>query len=417
MRSRRFSLGITLAAVIALVNIGAAPRAAAQQFQILYNFAFNSGSFAGVTFDSSGNLYGTTSGGGAYSNGTVYELSPQAGGGWTQTILHSFNDNDVDGYEPYAGLAMDSAGNLYGTTRLGGSQNEGTAFELIPEGGGVWAEKVLHSFGSKSGDGTFPYSNPILDSAGNVYGTTQQGGSYRSGTVFELTHSASGWAEKVLHSFNPGEGDGYNPYAGLIFDSAGNLYGTTYACNCSYGNLGTVFELKHASSGGWSEKVLHSFVENGVDGTYPYAGLIIDTAGNLYGTTAKGGTGTANCGDGCGTVFKLTHLTGSIWKETILHNFAEDTADGGFPVGSLSFDAAGNLYGTTTVGGTFNDGTVFELKPGTAGSWTEIVLHSFDEGDGDGPSGAVTLDASGNLYSTALGGSANDGGNVFEIIP
>jgi uncharacterized repeat protein (TIGR03803 family) len=403
-----------MVAVIALINISAPSPALAQQFQVLYNFSFNSAPLAGVIFDSAGNMYGTTSNG-TSTCGTVYELSQQAGGVSTQTILHSFNNNSSDGCQPYAGLALDSAGNLYGTTRLGGSQNEGTAFELSLVGG-VWTEKVLHSFGSKSGDGTFPYSNPILDSAGNVYGTTQQGGSYRSGTVFELTHSASGWAEKVLHSFNPGAGDGYNPYAGLVFDSVGNLYGTTYACNCSYNNLGTVFELKHAASGGWSERVLHSFVENGVDGTYPYAGLTIDSAGNLYGTTAKGGTGTTNCGDGCGTVFKLTHLTGGTWKETILHNFAEDATDGGFPVGSLSFDTRGNLYGTTTVGGAFNDGTVFELTL-NAGTWNEIVLHSFNQGDGDGPSGAVTLDASGNLYSTAVGGSANDGGNIFEITP
>jgi uncharacterized repeat protein (TIGR03803 family) len=416
MRSKKFSVGVTAVALISLIIILGEPSSAvAQQFQILYNFTFNSAPLAGVIFDGAGNMYGTTSNG-TSTCGTVYEVSPQAGGGWMQTILHSFSNNSTDGCQPYAGLALDSAGNLYGTTRLGGSQNEGTAFELTPQGGGVWAEKVLHSFGSKSGDGTFPYSNPILDSAGNVYGTTQQGGAYRSGTVFELTHSASGWAEKVLHSFNPNQGDGYNPYAGLVFDSAGNLYGTTYACNCSYNNLGTVFELKHAASGGWSEKVLHSFVENGVDGTYPFAGLSIDTAGNLYGTTAKGGTGTANCGDGCGTVFKLTHLTGVIWKETILHNFAEDATDGGFPVGSLSFDAHGNLYGTTTFGGTFNDGTVFELTL-NAGAWNETILHSFDQGDGDGPSGAVVLDALGNLYGTAVGGSANDGGNVFQITP
>ena len=416
MQSRKFSLGLTAAGLIALINIGAPSPAVAQQFQLLYNFSFNSAPFAGVIFDAAGNLYGTTADGGTYSNGTVYELSPQAGGGWAQTILHSFNNNSVDGYEPYAGLAMDSTGNLYGTTRLGGSQNQGTAFELSLEGG-VWVEKVLHSFGSKSGDGTFPYSSLILDSAGNVYGTTQQGGSYRSGTVFELTRAAGGgWSERVLHSFNPNQGDGYNPYAGLVMDSGGNLYGTTYACNCSYSNLGTVFVLKRGASGGWSEKVLHSFVENGVDGTYPYAGLAIDPGGNLYGTTAKGGTGTANCGDGCGTVFKLTHLTGGIWKETILHNFAENATDGGFPVGSLSFDARGNLYGTTTFGGSFNDGTVFELTL-QAGAWNEILLHSFDQGDGDGPYGALVLDASGNVYGTAVGGSANDGGNVFEITP
>jgi uncharacterized repeat protein (TIGR03803 family) len=411
MRSKKFYIGVTVAAVIALLSFVAPSPAVAQEFQILYNFAYNSGPIAGVIFDSAGNLYGTTTGGGSYSYGTVYELSPQTGGGWTQTILHSFNNNLVDGYEPYAGLAMDSAGILYGTTRAGGGQDDGTVFELTPEGGGVWTETVLHSFGSSSTeDGISPLSTPVLDSAGNLYGTTLEGGTGRSGTVFELVHGATRWEEKIIHNFVPdaaGDG-GFNPRAGVILDAAGNLYGTTSACTCSYTNQGTVFELKR-TGGAFAEKVLHYFYDNGSDGYNPVAALTFDAEGNLYGTTYAGGISP-------GTVFELSPAASGKWKEKVIHNFADNGTDGGGPAASVTFDTRGNLYSTTSVGGTYNSGTVFELTPGTGGDWSEIVLQSFDEGDGDGPNG-ITLDSSGNLYSTALGGSANDGGNVFEITP
>jgi len=391
------------------------PSAVGQEFQILYSFSYNSGPFGGVIFDTAGNLYGTTSYGTTFS-GTVYELSPQTGGGWTETTLHSFNDNSDDGYQPYAGLAMDSAGNLYGTTRVGGDHGEGTVFELTPGADGTWTETILHSFGSSSADGTYPYSTPALDSAGNLYGTTFEGGTGgNNGTVFKLARGPNGWEEKVIHTFAPnaaGDG-GYNPYAGVILDASGNLYGTTTSCSCSYANRGTVFELKLNANGTYAEEVLHYFYSNGVDGYDPVASLVFDAKGNLYGTTNEGGS------SGAGTVFELSPTSSGKWREKILHNFTNNGTDGVGPAASVTFDMSGNLYSTTVGGGPQEYGTVFELTPTGTGTWNETILYSFVDGGGNGddPSSPITLDALGNLYSTALGGGANGGGNVFEITP
>jgi uncharacterized repeat protein (TIGR03803 family) len=226
-------------------------------------------------------------------------------------------------------------------------------------------------------------------------------------------HGATRWEEKVIHNFVPNaQGDGgFNPRAGVILDAAGNVYGTTEACTCSYTNQGTVFELKR-TGGAFAEKVLHYFYNNGVDGFNPVASLVFDAKGNLYGTTNQGGIG-------AGTVFELSPTPSGNWKEKILHNFTGGTTDGSGPVASVTFDSHGNLYGTTVGGGPQEYGTVFELTPAGNGTWNETILYSFINGGGygDNPSSPVTLDASGNLYSTALGGSAYAGGNVFEITP
>ena len=416
MGNKACPLRLTLAD-IALAFLGAANHADAQTFSVLYNLASNSGPYGGVVFDSAGNLYGTTSGGGTYSGGTVYELSPQAGGGWTETILHSFNNTlpPVDGCSPFAGLAIDSAGDLYGTTRACGSQGGGTVFELTPGSNGVWTETILHDFSINSSreDGSQPYSTPVLDSAGNLYGTTLEGGAGLEGTVFELERGVRGWQEKVIYSFVPdAEGDGgYLPYAGVTLGTDGNIYGTTSSCTCSFINRGTVFELVRNGGTVVGEKVLHYFYQNTGDGFTPLAPVVFDAKGNLYGTTSVGGS------YGYGTVFELSLAANGKWKEKILHDFSDTTADGAFPVANVTFDAHGNIYGTTTQGGTYGYGTVFELSPTGTGTWIETILQNFDEGDGDGPSGSLTFDSLGNLYSTALGGSANDGGNVFEVTP
>ena len=279
-----------------------------------------------------------------------------AGGAWTEKVLHNFNHNGTDGYWPIASPILDAAGNLYGTTFQGGAYDLGTVFELTPTGGG-WTETVLHTFSGYT-DGGSPWAGLVFDTAGNLYGTTPYGGDYYAGTVFELTPTAGGgWTKQVLHSFSPDCTDGYEPYAGLIFDTAGNLYGTTsaggtYSCNGSQG--GTVFELTPTEGGGWTETVLHSFNSNGTDGIIPYASLVFDTAGNLYGTTVSGGT------YNYGTVFKLSPGEGG-WTETVLHTF--NGTDGAAPYAGLIRDAAGNLYGTTFLGGAYGGGTVFELTP------------------------------------------------------
>ena len=361
-------------------------------------------------------------------------MSPIAGGGWTETVLHSFG-NGTDGYGPNAGVILDAAGNLYGTTEGGGTHSQGTVFKLSPSEGGGWTETVLHNFGNGTEAGAaYPAAGLIFDAAGNLYGTSVLGGTYYSsstegGTVFELTPTVGGvWKETVLHSFGSGT-DGNAPVAGVILDAAGNLYGTTEfggtnLCGIpqNYG-CGTVFKLTPNAVGGWTETVLHNF-GNGTDGWDVIVGLIMDAAGNLYGTTVEGGIPTSNGG----IVFELTPAADGSWTETVLHSFG-GVPDGEHPFSLVIFDAAGNLYGTTGYGGIYDWGTGFELTPNAGGGWTETVLYSFcsqnDCTDGSIPLGSLVLDAAGNLYgTTGYGGTPRqcDGpvlgcGTVFELRP
>jgi uncharacterized repeat protein (TIGR03803 family) len=425
MRGKRLSIRLTaaLAMFAATLLLVASTFAAAQlQEEVLHSFQ-NDGTDGidpgpGLISDGAGNLYGTTSVGGTHNWGTVFELSPAAGGGWTEKVLYSFA-SVPDGSWPMSALIFDAAGNLYGTTLSGGTNNGGTVFELSPDGGGGWTEKVLHNFGIGGIDGDEPQAGLIFDAAGNLYGTTGRGGGTFYGTVFELSpDGGGGWTEQVLHSFGAGT-DGAFPYAGLIFDAAGNLYGTTYEGGafdtCAAEGCGTVFELMPAAGGNWTEKVLYSFDYNSGGGIAPSANLIFDGAGNLYGTTSSGYYGDSN-----GTVFELSPTAGGNWTEQVLHSFGSGT-DGNNPVGSLIFDFAGNLYGTTAWGGTFSSclngcGTVFELMPAAGGNWTEQVLHNFaDVPDGSWPHSALIFDTAGNLYGTTLLGGNSAHGTVFEI--
>jgi len=248
----------------------------------------------------------------------------------------------------------------------------------------------------------------IRDSADKFYGTAGSGGPYNNGTVFQLTRGANdSWTGSVLYGFG-GSGDGYAP-GSLIFGPGRSLYGTTSGGG-THGDFGTVFQLTPEKNGTWSEKVLHSF--NGQDGGDPQAGvLVLDAAGNLYGTALFGGA------FGGGVAFELVRGANGKWTRKTLHNFGNGN-DGAGPSSELVFDSAGNLYGTTANGGAFNQGTVFELTPGTNGGWTERVLHTFGNGqDGAEPIGGMIFDASGNLYGTTFNGGAHNGGTVFEITP
>jgi uncharacterized repeat protein (TIGR03803 family) len=306
---------------------------------------------AALIIDALGNLYGTTSAGGAYGSGTVFELSP-SGSKWTERVLHSFGSHANDLGDPEGSLVFDGSGNLYGTGLFGGtSQNYGGVFEL-KRSGTKWQERVIYGFTGGS-DGGRPGANLIWDSAGNLYGTTFGGGSTNCsfpgcGVVFELTPGSSGnWTEAVLHSFG-GATDGFQPRCGLIFDTAGNLYGTTYSGN-------TVFELMH-STGGWVFNLLHTF--GGSDGELPAAGVVLDTAGNLFGTTLEGGD------TGAGVVFELSQSGGS-WTETILHSF--NAKAGEYPVAGLLLNQ-GVFYGTAEAGGlgypaNSGYGVVFSITP------------------------------------------------------
>jgi uncharacterized repeat protein (TIGR03803 family) len=413
---RRTAMLVLLAANL----FAGASRAAAQHASVLFSFAGDqktaNGPLAGLIFDTSGNLYGTTLGGGN-GTGTVFELTPVAGGGWTEKTLYSFGvSGSGDGNYPGAGLVFDAPGNLYGTTEEGGSGCNppgcGAVFELTPAANGEWTEKILYSFQANGTDGTFPRSSVVIDAQGNLYGTTFFGGPNNLGTVYELEPTVSGsWKEKTLHSFGNG-GDGQNPQASLILDASGNLYGTTTGdgpfLNGTYID-GTVFKLTRTASGGWKDEVLHSFgTEN--DGGFILNGLFVDAAGNLYGTTSNGGS------QGVGMVFELSPQAGGVWTTRILHNFTFGGTDGLSPVAGVIMDPVGNLYGTTQGGGPHNFGTAFELFPTAAGVYTEKILHTFHGADGFLPSAPLVFDTSGHLYGTTFLGGANFGGEVFEII-
>lgn len=420
--SVRFRLTVALFAVALLVT---GTRTVAQE-NVLYNFGANGTDgifpYASLIFDAHGNLYGTTYNGGISGDGTVFELTPKAGGGWTEKVLHSFNNNGKDGIDPQANLIFDVHGNLYGTTPNGGANGFGTVFELTPKAGGGWTEKVVHSFKFNGTDGMDPIAGLTVDAKGDLYGTTSEGGVFGAGTLFELTpKEGGGWGETLLHKFN-GK-DGISPQANLIFDAHGNLYGTTLIggdlAECDGSGCGTVFELLPKAGGGWTQQVLHSFINNGKDGINPQAGLILDTHGNLYGTTSAAGA------FGFGAVFELTPKAGGVWTEKILHSFNNNGTDGTYPQAGLILDATGNLYGTTVNGGDLADcnssgcGTAFELIPKAGGGWTEKILHSFNNNGTDGtyPQAGLILDTTGNLYGTTYQGGTNNDGTVFEITP
>jgi uncharacterized repeat protein (TIGR03803 family) len=338
-----------------------------------------------------------------------------------ESVLHTFGGTPAK--YPDSSLIADAAGNLYGTTTGGGSSDCfdgcGTVFKLSPISSG-FSYSVLYVF-KNAQEGDFASSNLIFDTVGNLYGTTELGGDNDAGNVFKLTPTASGrWTESVLYSFRAGD-DGSAPNGGIVFDGAGNLYGTTVAgggggCQPT-GGCGTVFELSPGSGGVWTETILHRFQDNGKDGNNPISGVIIDAPGNLYGTTFSGGTGTCNSGvTGCGTVFELSPSSGG-WTENVLYSF-QGGSDGDVAYGNVIFDSSGNLYGTTQRGGNLDCGAVFELTPNSGGNWAESLLYQFAcRKDGGYPATGVTLDAAGNLYGTA-GQSGEWGfGTIFKLVP
>jgi uncharacterized repeat protein (TIGR03803 family) len=358
----------------------------------------------GLITDGAGNLYGTTYYGGSQSFGAVFKLAPTATG-WTESLIHSFCTpaSCADGAYPTGGLIMDAAGNLYGTTDGGGNNNFGVVFKLTPGTTG-WTETVLYSFCTPAScaDGAYPTGGLIMDAAGNLYGTTVGGGGGNNGgVVFRLTPGNMGWTETVLYSFcsQSNCADGAFP-SGLVMDGEGNLYGTT-----GYGGSndnGTVFKLMPTSTG-WTETLLYIFCSysNCTDGKTP-SGLIMDEAGNLYGAAGAGK-------NGYGVIYKLTPGANG-WSETVLYDFCSQTdcVDGSGPSGNIIIDAAGNLYGTTVGGGGGNNGgVVFRLTPGNMG-WTETVLYSFCSQtncvDGLRPNSLI-MDAAGNLYGTTVLGA------------
>ena len=393
---------VALACII-LTLVGAA--SAQHGFKVLYQFVGSESGFApsgSPIFDAAGNLYGNLVNQDYPGTGLVYKLTPNPDGSWTMNELYAFTGG-ADGAAPEGDLARDAAGNLYGTSvDLYGGGAANVVFKLAPNSDGTWAESVLYSF-SGGADGGSPYSGVIRDAAGNLYGTTSSGGAYSAGTVFKLTPNPDGtWAESVLHSFSGGS-DGANPQAGVILDAAGNLYGTT-----PYGGAGggVVFKLTPNAEGTWTENVLYTFA-HARDGANPQAGVIFDAAGNLYGTTLRGGS------SGNGTVFELRQNSDGSWSERVLHPFAGGS-DGCFPEDGLTADHSGNLYGTTGNCGDNGYGVAFQLKRHKDGSWTSNVLREFQVMDGIAPARMI-FDSAGNLFGTTRYGGAYGYGTVFEI--
>lgn len=398
---------IALSLLILLsTTITAAP---AQTFSVLHEFTNGQDGGepqAGLSTDRAGSFYGTASTGGntggACSNqnphgcGTVFKLS-RTGSGWIFTTLYTFSG--PDGANPLTRVIVGPDGSLYGTTANGGSANVGVVFNLRPPPvpckttSCPWKETVLYTF-QGSTDGAEPtFGDLVFDGAGNIYGTTPHGGQGDNGTVYKLTRSNGGWTETVLYRFQGGSRDGAIPYAGLVFDQAGNLWGAT-GYGGSY-NDGTIYQLVPAG-GGWTENVVYDF-HGGAEGANPYGGLIFDQFGNLYGATF-GSNGTPV------EVYELSPFAGS-WTYNALHSF--NTNQG--VLGALAMDADGSLYGTMYSGVP----EVFRLTPSNGG-WT---LTGSWGGVGDNPCGNVIFDGSGDLYTTTQGGGSGEVGLVFEITP
>ena len=388
--------------------------------------------------DSRGNLYGTTAVGGSFGIGAVFEMTFSRSGGWNEQMIYSFpsGGHTVNGTPIVttlpSSLILDAAGNLYGEEWGGGFRNAGTVYELSPATDGTWTEKTLYSFAGGAA-GSYPSGGLIMDPAGNLYGTTQYGGlgsvqgsaATGNGIVFELIPSPTGpWTKKTLYEFAGYPNDGAQPEASLIFDPAGNLYGTTFdgggsPCTSINNNkliigCGTAFELT-LQNGVWQETMLHSFLGGNQDGQFPEASLVRDSSGNLYGTTIIGGSG-YGVSNGSGTVFELSSAGAGEWKETILVDFPQGSGQVA-PFGNLIFDASGNLYGTTSQGNSgfgYPAGSVFELSPNSGGAWNYQELYSFTDLGVGATYAGVIFGPDGYLYGTTWNGG-NFSGTVFAI--
>jgi uncharacterized repeat protein (TIGR03803 family) len=425
--SAQHKLSILLGLAVTLL-LAAAAQAATHE-KVLYRFTDGSdGAYPNsLILDDVGNIYGTAQWGGDLncSNGwpnsgcgVVFELSPSGHGKWRERVLYAFQGG-TDGIQPVGNLLFDSSNNLYGTTLGGGTDSScneppgcGTVFELSPQGDGTWTETVLYSFQNGS-DGSAPIGL-TFDASGNLYGVTDMGGTVNSPRIYELSppeKKGGAWTETTIYTMQ-----NYSWAAPeLLFDGGGNLYSTWFPNGC----CGGVFELKYVDRN-WQYTDLYDF-QGGGNGGEPLSGVLFDNKGNMYGTGVSGG-------NDWGIAFELKRVRGE-WTQIMLHNFCSlnKCADGAGPYAPLVFDQAGNLYGTTEVGGATCSadrdgcGVVFKLAPMKTGKWEETVLYSFQGGlDGYGPGYSVTLDGKGHIYGTTQMGGTSSGqgyGTVFEVTP
>lgn len=412
---------LCLVGVILLASTGAT---GAATVRTLYDFcsrnncADGSGAMGGLLRDGNGNLYGTTTLGGAHGFGAVFELK-RDGDTWTYQVLHSFCSSCGDGAFPQSKLVLDTAGNLYGTAPSNGELDCGIAFRLSPNGG-KWKLTRLHSFCAFGGDGAHPvagltYAGAIsgapYDGVSPLYGVTLDGGANGLGAVYEIRPGGAHGKERVLYSFCPDKdscSDGAAPLGDLLVDPTGSLLGNTFRGGAA--GDGTVFRLS-PRGGRWHEEVLHSFCSTGdcEDGSFPEGGLAMDAKGDLFGTTTGGGA------NGGGTLYRLAHRRGG-WDETVLHSFCSgDCTDGSSPSTGPLIDSGGGLFGTTGVNGA-DGGTVYRLQGSTL-----TTLHDFcttqDCLDGAGPLAPLILDDAGNLLGVTVIRGAHNGGTIFELSP
>jgi uncharacterized repeat protein (TIGR03803 family) len=375
---------LAVAVALAVISFITIPSQAQSTYRLLYTFtSTDGGSYSNLVRLPSGKLYGTTISG--VAQGAIFELANRQ-----QTVLYSFTGG-ADGSQPYAGLIQDAAGNFYGTTYSSSSPSTfGAVFKLDSSG----TFTVLHTFLGGT-DGANPYAGVIRDSAGNLYGTTYRGGSFNDGTVFKIDAAGN---ETLLHTF-AGGADGANPVGNLYEDAAGNLYGTTFNGGLNNSSNGVLFKIDAAGT----FSVLHTFLGTSgtrVDCGNPFAGVIQDKAGNLYGSTFYGGVTDTGC------IYRLAPSG----RETVLYSFGM-VPDGSNPTGLIQ-DPSGNLYGTTSAGGAGENGIVFKLDK----SGSETILYTFTGGfDGGQPYNSLVRDSTGNLYGTASTGGPSNYGTVFEL--
>jgi len=402
-------LGATLALAVALAS-----PASASTTQVVYSFAGGpDGEYTDtdLVMDAAGNIYGTSVLGGTFGGGTVFQLTP-SGNAWTHTVLYSFTGG-ADGGEPYKGVTLDALGNLYGTAVIGGTggtcpeQGCGVIYKLT-NSGGTWSQKVLYNF-TGGDDGYGPGAGLTIDKNGNLYGMTPTGGAFGLGVVFQLRSEPNDhWRLRVIHAFTGGD-DGGTGSAGRMLLRAGRLFGVATVGGAN--GKGTVFQLTASSTGMWTFKTLYAF-KGQPDAGFPYGGLSFDAAGNLYGTTYYDGA------NNLGSAYQLIPQPSGDWQEKVLYSF-QGGSDGLGPISNLVSDAAGNLYGTTSEGGAgCSCGTVFKLTPDGYGNWTESVSHRF-QGPPDAAfayNGLVAAPDGSFFGATVHGGAANDGA-IYQFIP
>ena len=375
---------------------------------VIFSFEESNGEYADTDLetDSAGNIYGSTVLGGDHGSGTVFQLSPTSSG-WAQTVLYSFTGG-ADGGEPYKGVTIDRRGNLYGTAVTGGSGacegGCGVVYKLT-QSNGTWHQRVIYAF-TGGDDGSGPGARVTVDGNGNLYGMTPTGGTYGAGTIYKLRPNGGSYIFQVIHTFTGGN-DGASGSAGRMLLEHGRLYGAATAGGM-YGS-GVVFELTPTPVGEWDFTTLYTF-HGQPDGSFPYGALFRAASGKIYGTTYYGGQ------NGIGAVYELSPRSVGEWNERVLYSF-QTGSDGNSPISNLVSDAAGNFYGTTSEGG-LGSGTIFKLAPIGGGRWTESVVHSFaGPPDGGFSYNGMVVDPFGNFYGATVHGGTDDDGSIYQFTP